>query len=130
MVADLAKSVRVPVSAPWRDERSARNFLSSLAHTAVGLHDPDGPNGATEASDRTQLVLWLLGHDLGGLGFAWAAPTDPELAAMLRGAALATAAGNLAHFATLDRIERLFESERLPMVLLKGAAVAFSGFGQ
>ena len=128
MVADLAESVRVSASAPWRDERSARNFLSSLAHTAVGLHDPDGPNGATEASDRTQLVLWLLGHDLGGLGFAWAAPTDPELAAMLRGAALATAAGNLAHFATLDRIERLFESERLPMVLLKGAALACSGY--
>ena len=47
---------------------------------------------------------------------------------MLREAALGAAAGNLAHFATLDRIERRFEAERLPMVLLKGAAVASSAY--
>jgi hypothetical protein len=43
---------------------------------------------------------------------------------MLREVAIGGAAGNLAHFASLDRIERRFEALRIPMVLLKGAAVA------
>lgn len=47
---------------------------------------------------------------------------------MLRRSALGAAAGNLSHFATLDRIERRFEAERIPMVLLKGAAVASTAY--
>lgn len=128
MVADPSESVEAPVGAPWRDERSARRLLFSLAQTAAGLHGPDGSFIGAEAADPIQLAAWLIRNDLGALGFAWAVSNDPELAAMLRGAALGTAAGNLAHFATLNRIERRFEQEHLPMVLLKGAAVACSGY--
>ena len=128
MVAELARSSESAPRAPWRDERIARRALSSLAHTAAGVSDPLEPNQLTEPSDRAQLAAWLIRNELGGVGFAWAAPTDPELAGMLRGEARAAAASNLAHFATLERIERRFESEQIPMVLLKGAAVACSGY--
>jgi len=128
VVADPSESVEAQVSTPWRDERSARNTLASLAWTAAHLPDPDGANITTETFDRAQLAAWLIRNDLGGLGFAWAVSNDPESVGMLRRAARGTAAGNLAHFATLDRIERRFEEERLPMVLLKGAAVACSGY--
>jgi len=47
---------------------------------------------------------------------------------MLKAAALGGAAGNLAHFAVLDRIERRFAADRLPMILLKGAAVASTSY--
>lgn len=113
---------------PWRDERDARHALSSLARTASGLAAPAERSDLTSVFDRRQLAAWLVRHDLGALGFARAIRDDPELAPLLRETALGAAAGNLAHFATLDRIERRFESERLPMVLLKGAAVACSAY--
>jgi len=102
--------------------------LSALAQTAAGLLDPADRSVVTPATDRSPLAAWLVRHDFAALGFASALPTDPELAAMLREAAVGAAAGNLAHFETLDRIEQRFEAERLPMVLLKGAAVACSAY--
>ncbi len=128
MVADLAGTLDSPLRTPWSDEVSARNALSSLADTAAGVPAPEGRGIGAEGFDRARLVAWLIRHDLQALGFAWAVRNDTELAGRLRGAALGIAAGNLAHFATLDRIERRFESEQLPLVLLKGAAVAFSGY--
>ena len=128
MVAALAESSGSPRDAPWRHERAARSTLSSLAHAAAGTHDPTPVGALTAAGDRSVLAAWLIGHELGAPGFAWAQSADPELAAMLRGNAVGGAAGNLAHFASLDRIERRFEAERIPMVLLKGAAVAQSAY--
>jgi hypothetical protein len=78
----------------------------------------------TAAHEPSTLAAWLIEHDLGAPGYAWARSAAPALAAMLREAAIGGAAGNLAHFASLDRIERHFEALRIPMVLLKGAAVA------
>ena len=102
--------------------------MSALAQTAAGLLVPADRSVVTPATDRSPLAAWLVRHDFAALGFASALPTDPELAAMLREAAVGAAAGNLAHFETLDRIERRFEAERLSMVLLKGAAVACSAY--
>ena len=113
---------------PWRNDGDARRALARLALTASGRADPTGACDFTAAVDRTHLAAWLARNDFAVLGFTSALPTDPELAAMLREAALGSAAGNLSHFATLDRIERRFESERIPMVLLKGAAVAVSAY--
>lgn len=128
MVADLAGTFDSLRGSPWRDERSARNILASLARTAAGLSEPDDADRPDETLNRTGLAAWLKRSDLGGLGYSWALSSDPELAPALRGEALGIAAGNLAHFAALDRIERRFEDERLPMVLLKGAAVAVTGY--
>jgi len=128
VVSDLAGTWDSPRRSPWRDERSARNTLGALAWTATGLGDPDEPEPTAEGVDRTLLAAWLTRRDLGALGFAWAVSNDPELAKLLKGEALGTAAGNLAHFATLERIERRFECDRVPMVLLKGAAIACAGY--
>ena len=68
-----------------------------------------GGSDFTAAVDRTHLAAWLAHNDFAALGFTSALPTDPELAAMLRRAALGCAAGNLSHFATLDRIEHAVE---------------------
>jgi len=113
---------------PWRDDGDAREALARLARTASGLAAPQGRSELTAVVDRTQLAAWLAHNDFAALGFTTAFSDDPEFAAMLRGAALGAAAGNLSHFATLERIERRFEAERLPMVLLKGAAVAASAY--
>jgi hypothetical protein len=99
-----------------------------LANAAAGTHDPPPAGALAPAFDRSGLAAWLLFHDLGAPGFAWAQSADPELAAMLKGAVVGGAAGNLAHFASLDRIERRLEAERIPMVLLKGAAVAQTAY--
>lgn len=113
---------------PWRDGGDARAALACLARTASGTAAPTGRSGLATAVDRSQLASWLARNDFAALGFTSAIPDDPELAAMLRGAALGAAAGNLSHFATLARIEQRFEAEHLPMVLLKGAAVACSAY--
>lgn len=99
-----------------------------MADAAAGTHDPAHTAGSTTAVDRYKLAAWLLFHELGAPAFAWARSADPQLAAMLKEAAFGGAAGNLAHFDTLDRIEQRFEAERIPMVLLKGAAVAQSAY--
>jgi hypothetical protein len=113
---------------PWRDDGDAREVLARLADTASGLTAPIGRGALAGAVDRCELAVWLAHHDLAALGFASASPDDPELGVMVREAALGAAAGNLSHFATLERIERCFEAEQLPMVLLKGAAVACSAY--
>src|SRR6185436_13414792 len=114
--------------APWQHVSRARTALASLAVAAVGDPDPAGSTGWSGAVDRGRLVDWLKKHDLAPLGFAHALPADPELAAMLKPAAAGAAAGNLAHLASLTRIERRFETERIPMTLLKGAAVAGTAY--
>src|SRR5258706_15566606 len=116
------------VRCPWRDDGDARDVLSRLAPAACGLAAPADRNEHGAAVDRRQLAVWLARHDFGALGYTSAAADDPEFAAMLRGAALGAAAGNLSHFASLDRIERRFEAEHLSMVLLKGAAIAASAY--
>lgn len=75
--------------------------------------------GATVA-----LSDWLVRCDLAPLAHAAARIASPELASSVTAAAFGAAAANLGHFRSLDRIETRFESERIPLVLLKGAAVA------
>jgi hypothetical protein len=80
------------------------------------------------SADLFPLAEWLVRNDLGGLGYAWALANDRPLARLLKAAAVGGAAGNLAHFASLERIECRFAALRIPMVLLKGAAVASSAY--
>jgi hypothetical protein len=115
--------VDLPLSSPWPDSRSARRALSALAFDAAGVPDPSPARALSAGVDRARLAAWLLHHDLAALARSCAALNDPALAGMLRAAAAGAAAGNLAHFASLERIEKRFEAERIPMVLLKGAAV-------
>ena len=113
----------------WRDVGEARRVLSCLAATAADAGGAGAPPAlSVAASDRGPLASWLLRNDLAALAFAAAWPDDADLAGLLREAAAGGAAGNLAHLATLRCIERCFASARLPMILLKGAAIASSGY--
>jgi hypothetical protein len=109
---------------PWRDDRDARRFLSGLAQTACISPQPAATHEATRDIDRSQLAAWLAWQSLGALGFARALSCDPELATLLKDDAVQTAVLNLSHFETLNRVELCFQTERIEMVLLKGAAIA------
>jgi hypothetical protein len=124
----FAEPSRRPPKPPWRDERIARDTLSTLAQVAAGIEDGTTAGSRAAPVDRFRLAAWLTGQDLSGVGFEWARSADPALASMLKRAAIGGAAGNLAHFETLDGIERRFESEGIRMVLLKGAAIACSAY--
>ncbi|HZN53794.1 MAG TPA: nucleotidyltransferase family protein [Candidatus Polarisedimenticolaceae bacterium] len=112
---------------PWTDERVARTVLGRLASAGAGDEARGAPPGFS-VEDRAGLAAWLIGHDLAGLGFRVAREADPPLADLLAGAALGAAAGNLSHFETLSRIEERLAKERIPFVLLKGAAIAGSAY--
>jgi len=113
---------------PWREVPLARGVLSWLAGTASGAVTPSGLYPLADPGSRRFWAGWLADHDFAALGFAATHPSDPEFAAALKEAALGETAGNLAHFATLAKIEQRFAGDRLPMVLLKGAAVASSAY--
>jgi hypothetical protein len=113
---------------PWRDDRDARRLLSFLAGVAVD--DPFDAGGLDPASiaHHYEIADWLARLDLAGLGYAWAVRAEPRLAEMLRGAAMGAAAANLLHLETLRRIESAFAAERIPMIVLKGAAIAGTAY--
>lgn len=67
---------------------------------------------------------WWTGSSLAAPGYALARLSDPALAEALRGPALAAAASNAVLFDALAAIEARFAEGGLPLVLLKGAAVA------
>ena len=94
----------------------ARVLLGMLADAAVGRptagHAPSG------------IAPWLVRHDLAALGRAAWGSSDPALASALAAQALGAAAANAIHLANAATIERAFETDRVGMVLLKGAAIA------
>jgi len=109
--------------APWRDERDAREFLGRLADALVGVRRP----GA--APLPADLVAWLERHDLAAPVYFSGAVLDADFTARLRPAALSVAASNRAHFEALDRIEQGLAAATIPVVLLKGAALAHAAYG-
>jgi phosphatidylglycerol:prolipoprotein diacylglycerol transferase len=128
VVAVFSEPWGVRLVDPWRDDLDARRALSCLAMTASSAARTEGWTALTDDADRGRWAAWMTRNELAGLAFAAALPADARLAEMLKVAALGAAAGNLAHFANLDRIERRFALERLPMVVLKGAAVATAAY--
>lgn len=106
-----------------------RGLLERLALCASGRETGNAPFGPVDGfGGRRGLALWLTRRDLAPLGLAALGDADPELATLLSPAAVGAAAANLAHFETLARLERRFEACGVPMVLLKGAAVARSSY--
>ncbi len=108
---------------PWRNVDAARSTLSHFADAAAG---PASTSGVTidPAIDRRHLAAWLIRNDLAGIAYTASAAVDPLLSAMLKPAAAGIAAESMAHFGTLEAIERRFQAASIPMVLLKGAAIA------
>jgi hypothetical protein len=127
-MAVLAEPWGARARCPWRDDGDARDALARLAQVASGLDNPIGRPAFSGDVDPCEWAAWLTDHDFAALAFAACLPDDAERAAILKGAAAGAAAGNLSHFATLERIERRFEVEDIRMVLLKGAALACSAY--
>jgi len=109
------------------DAPMTRETLAALADAAAGI------GGGHEApqlplAEGRRLASWLVARDLAGPALALFGDARREMAAALRPAALGAAAANLSLFRTLDRIERRFGDDAIPMVLLKGASVADSAY--
>jgi len=112
------------VPAPGRLD--ARAFLSGLADAAAGLT----PAVVVPPSvDPLLLTLWLRHARLSAAAYALARHGhDEELAGRLRVDAVAAAAANLVRFRALAAVEDDFAARGIPLVLLKGAAVAGAAY--
>ena len=106
----------------------SRAVFASLASFGAGEAASVDVRGLIRSTETHALAEWLTRHDLAGVAFASVVSIDPDLAGRLKAAALGAAAANLAHFATLERIEERFADEGIPVVLLKGAALATSAY--
>ena len=102
-----------------------RAFLAGVADAAAG-----GPSivSSLPTVDRASFATWLARTRLAPAAYPVARAVDPELAELLRGGALASAAASLARAAALGRIEAALASASIPVVLLKGAAVAHAAY--
>lgn len=107
------------------DLTTTRRFLSLLAALPAAGPPPE----ADRLPDAEALASWAARHDLEGLAYAWLRGSRTEAARRLRREAFSSAAANLAHFDNLRRIEKSFFGAGLPMVLLKGAALAGAVYG-
>jgi hypothetical protein len=100
---------------PWPDLATARSFLSLLYQ---GVPAPvAGP-----AADA--LARWLIDHELGPLAYVRFQTAWPQLGQQLQAAYFAAAAENQLHQENLRQITAAFARARLPLVVLKGSALA------
>lgn len=76
-----------------------------------------------------ELADWLVRHELGPLAYGRCKAFWPELAALLREDVFSAAAENSLHFDSLGRILGRFHGVGIPVVLLKGAALAQHAYG-
>jgi hypothetical protein len=95
---------------------AARPLLRHLAG-----HKGTFPSSAVPAP---LLGRWLVERGLAPLAYAHFQDTWPALAQALQAEAFATAAQSSLHFSRLQRIAAAFAEAELPVVLLKGAALA------
>jgi putative nucleotidyltransferase-like protein len=102
-----------------------RAFLAGVADVAAGGASslPSLPS-----IDHASLAAWLSRMRLLAAAYPLARAVDPGLAERLRPEALAAAASSLARSGTLTRIEESFAEASIPLVLLKGAAVAHAAY--
>jgi hypothetical protein len=117
-----------PPANPWPGVAAARAALGALAHALRQQQDAPGASpaaaGVAGRVDAGALAGWLLEQGIGPLAHhAWG-PDWPELARLLAPDAYAAAAEGSVRRLELDRILAALQCERIPVVLLKGAALA------
>lgn len=106
---------------PWPDEATAHLFLEKLAD---GTPFEDQECLHLQRLDMEELAAWLVQHDIGALAYDRCRHAFPDLATHLRADAFSATAENSLHFATLEQIVKAFRAACIPVVLLKGAALA------
>ena len=105
----------------WPEVATARSFLCILAQPA------EQPYREPFAKiPLTALKRWLIAQGLGPLAYARFKSVWPELAEALRGDTYAAALENSMRLEREARICRAFAEVGIPVVLLKGAALAHS----
>lgn len=108
---------------PWPDMATARLFLASLAGLQpAALPDFRGANSAAVGQ-------WLVTQGLGPLAFERCRKIFPELAGYLAHDRYTAVAQSSLNADNLSWIEAAFAEAGLPLVLLKGAALARTVYG-
>ncbi len=108
---------------PWTDLATARSFLGFLAGTYPSF------DFYAQKIDLKQTASWLIEHGIGPLAYARCQNFCPELATYLQIDAFSAAAENSLHWQNLEQIIATLSSEGIPLVLLKGAALADTVYG-
>lgn len=93
-----------------------RSFLRGLVGLEVATRPDNIPAGA--------LARWLTERELGPLAYSRCRQSWPELTAQLQGDYFTAIAENSLHQEALGRMLAAFAKQQIPVVLLKGVAVA------
>jgi hypothetical protein len=108
---------------PWPNLAAAQSFLRFLAGTEtsfdVRAHDINYERWAS----------WLVEHGLGPPAYARCRHMCPELASYLEADAYSAAGENSMHWQNLEQMSADFAEANIPIVLLKGAALAETVYG-
>lgn len=103
------------INGPWPDVATARSFLSSLI-TPQAVELPE--------VDAAALAPWLIRHELGPLAYVRWQGQWPQLGQRLQPDWYAAAAENQLHQENLAQILAACVRQQLPVILLKGCALA------
>jgi hypothetical protein len=117
------ETIRFVKTGPWPDMATARLFLASLAGLQPAAQ-AEFPGANSAAVGR-----WLVTQGLGPLAFDYCRKTYPELAGYLAHDNYTAVAQSSLNADSLSRIEAAFAAAGLPLVLLKGAALAQTVYG-
>lgn len=110
---------------PWPDLATARLFLEGLA---AGKWD-ERSEAPLQSVNQTELAEWLVRQGLAPLAYSRCRDTFPELATQLAGSYFSTVARNTLRFHELFVVLDRFQAVGIPVVLLKGAALAQAAYG-
>lgn len=115
--------------APGSELTAARFLLRRLlAQPAASASDE--PCLSTDAANIPSLAAWLIAHGLGPLAYSRCRQTDPALARALQTDRLSAFAESSFQLDSLQTIGEAFQAAGLPLVLLKGAALAQSVYDE
>jgi hypothetical protein len=111
---------------PWPNLNSVRLFLASLVTSQW-----DSPSrGSLQSVDVEALARWLIKHDLASLAYSRCRGAVPELVLLLAERFFPSAARNVLHFHELNQVLEGLHAAGIPVVLLKGAALASEAYGE
>lgn len=124
MTINLPTPTRQPATGLWPDVATARAFLGGLMMSPA---DPDRP--PVDNLNPQQLADWAIAHEIGPLVYTRYRTASPELARLLQPDFFSATAETSIHTLALAQIKQQFLAAGIPLVLLKGAALGTSAYG-
>jgi hypothetical protein len=110
---------------PWPDVMTARRFLGRLVDGDWG----DGDRVLLQGIDQDALAGWLVRHGLAPFAYSQCRHVLTDLGDRLEPASLRVAACNTLRFHQLSQVLKCFQDASIPVVVLKGAALARGVYG-